>query len=165
MHHGYVYYKHMELCVYMLQMSFIYSRIELLVTIYTTWCIRWVLKIRFGIPIKPLRLYSYIVTGWEFLISVCLYLCILNQAHTVHRPAHAWFLKIVSVLTSVCLCMFVDVCVCVCVCVCMCVCACAYVCMWVRACVHICVCPIHRLLIISGVIWHDIQPICFIWQL
>ena len=47
---------------------------------------------------------------------------------TDHRPAHAWFLKIVSVRTSVCMC----------------------------ACM--CVCPPPRLLITGGVMWRDMDP-------
>ena len=37
----------------------------------------------------------------------------LNQVHTGHRLACAWFLKIVSVRISVCVCVCVLVCVCV----------------------------------------------------
>ena len=36
----------------------------------------------------------------------------LNQARASHRPARAWFLKTVSVRTSVC--VFVRVCLCMC---------------------------------------------------
>ena len=43
---------------------------------------------------------------------------LLNQARASRRTVPAWFLKIVSVWTSVCVC----VCVCVCLCVCLCVC-------------------------------------------
>ena len=46
----------------------------------------------------------------------------------------------------VCMCVFC-VCVCVCVCVCLCVCTC------------VCVCPSLRLLITSGVMWCDVDPI------
>ena len=61
----------------------------------------------------------------------------LNQVCAGHRPAHTWFLKIVSVQTSVC--------VCVCVCC-------------------VCVCPSPRLLIISGVMWHDMDSILLVKQ-
>ena len=74
---------------------------------------------------------------------------------------HAWFLKIFCADVCVCVRVFVCVCVsagCVCVCVCMCVC----VCVCVFACV--CVCLPLRLLITSGVIWHDIKPIWLIKQ-
>ena len=54
---------------------------------------------------------------------------VLNQVRTSHRPERTWFLKIVSVWTSI------YVCVCVCVCV-----------------------P-PRLLITSGVMWHDMDLI------
>ena len=37
----------------------------------------------------------------------------LNQAHAGHRPAFAWFLKIVSLWMSVCVCVCVYVCMCV----------------------------------------------------
>ena len=57
----------------------------------------------------------------------------LNQACTYLWPACDWFLKIVSVWTSI-------ICMCVCVHVCDCVCV-----------------PL-RLLITSGVIWCDIDP-------
>ena len=59
----------------------------------------------------------------------------LNQAHTGHRPACAWFLKIDPVWIVY---MRVYVCVCVCVCVCM--------------------CPPLRLLITSGMMWHNMDP-------
>ena len=44
--------------------------------------------------------------------------------------------------------MFVCVCMCVCVCVCVCV----------RVYVSVCVCLPPRLLITSGMMWHDIGP-------
>ena len=51
----------------------------------------------------------------------------LNHARTGHRPAHTWFLKIVSVrIVS----MRSRVCACVCVCVCVCVHAQGYGMMW-----------------------------------
>ena len=62
----------------------------------------------------------------------------LNQACAGRKPAHAWFLKIVSVQMSVC--------------VCVCVFACA------------CVCPPLRLLITGGVMWHDMNPIWLVKQ-
>ena len=68
--------------------------------------------------------------------------CYLNQACAGRRPAHAWFLKINVVWI-----VGMRVCVCVCVCVC------------VHACVHACVCPLPRLLITSGVMWHDMDLI------
>ena len=58
----------------------------------------------------------------------------LNQVSASLWPAHTWFLKIVSVWTSVC----VFVCVCL---------LCA------------CVCPPPRLLITSGMMWRDKNPI------
>ena len=73
---------------------------------------------------------------------------LLNQEHASLQFAHAWFLKIVSVQTSVyvcvctCVCMYMCVCVCTCVlvfvrlCVCVCVCACVHAC--VHACVLVC---------------------------
>ena len=52
-------------------------------------------------------------------------------------PARAWFLKIDPVrIVSICVCVFACVCVCVCVCVCL---------------------P-PRLLMTSGMMWHDIDP-------
>ena len=57
----------------------------------------------------------------------------LNQVRAGCRPACVWFLKIVSVRTSVC------VCVCQCVCV------------------FVCVCPPLRLLITNGTMWHDMD--------
>ena len=57
---------------------------------------------------------------------------LLNQAHAGHRPTRAWFLKVDAV-------QIVSMCVYVCVCV--------------------CVCPPPRLLITSGVMWHDIDLI------
>ena len=62
------------------------------------------------------------------------------------NQACAWFPKIVSVQTSVC--VFVSVCVCVCVFV----------------CVFVCVCPPLRLLITSGVMWRDMDPIQLVKQ-
>ena len=68
---------------------------------------------------------------------------LLNQERAGRRSVHAWCLRIVSVR------MYACACVCVCVCV--------------------CVPP--RLLITSGVMWCDIDPIrlvnsmTFIWQL
>ena len=52
--------------------------------------------------------------------------------------------------------MCVYMCVYVCVCVCVCVCACV--------CVHTCVCPTPRLLITSGVMWRDMDPIQLVKQ-
>ena len=51
-------------------------------------------------------------------------------------------------------------CVCVYVCVCLCVCLCLCVCVFV--CVCMCVCPPPRLLITSGVMWCDMDPIRFL---
>ena len=59
----------------------------------------------------------------------------LNQARAGLRPARAWFLKIDPV---------------------------RIVCM--RACVCVCVCPRPRLLITSGVMWHDIDLIRLVKQ-
>ena len=54
----------------------------------------------------------------------------LNQARVGRRPARAWFLRIASVRE------------------------------WLYACVFVCVCvSAPRLLITSGVIWYDIDPI------
>ena len=58
----------------------------------------------------------------------------LNQERAGLWPARAWFLEIVSVRTSVC----------VCVC--------------------LCVCPPPRLLITSGVMWHDMDLIQLVKQ-
>ena len=58
----------------------------------------------------------------------------LNQARTGHRPARALFLEIVPVRTSVCV----------------------FVCVFV--------CPPPRLLITSGVMWHDMDPIRLVKQ-
>ena len=63
---------------------------------------------------------------------------LLNQARAGLRPVRVWFLIIVSVRTSVC--VFV----------------CVFVCLCVR--------PPPRLLITSGVIWHDIDPIRLVKQ-
>ena len=64
----------------------------------------------------------------------------------------AWFLKIEPVrIVSMC------VCVCMCVCMFMCVCVCLCVCVDVCVCVFVCLCP--RLLITSGVMWRDLDPI------
>ena len=60
----------------------------------------------------------------------------LNQAYAGRRPVPTCFLKIVSVWTSACVCVYVCVFVCVCLCV-----------------------SAPRLLIISGVMWHDMDPI------
>ena len=64
-------------------------------------------------------------------------------------PALAWFLKIDPV-------RIVSMCVCLCVCVCVRV----YVCM----CVCACVCLPPRLLITSGMMWHDVDPTQLIKQ-
>ena len=72
---------------------------------------------------------------------------LLNQARTGRRPVRAWFFRIASVRE----CRYACVCVCVCVCACACVCVC------VRACACVCLPP--RLLITSGVMWCDIDPI------
>ena len=61
----------------------------------------------------------------------------LNQACTGHRLASAWFLKIDPV-------RIVSMCMCVCVCV--------------------CVCPLPRLLITSGMMWSNIDPIQLVKQ-
>ena len=65
---------------------------------------------------------------------------LLNQVCTCHRLTCTWFIKIVSVQMSVCVCMYVCVFVCVCVCVCL----------------------LLRLLIASGMKWHDMDPIIMI---
>ena len=62
----------------------------------------------------------------------------------------AWFLKIISVRTSVS--VFVCLCVCVCVSVCVCVCLC------------VCVSTL-RLLIASGMMWHDMDPCNWLYKL
>ena len=62
------------------------------------------------------------------------YLNFLNQARAGLRPARAWFLEIVPVRTSVCVCL----------------CACE--------------CPPPRLLITSGVMWRDMDPIQLVKQ-
>ena len=82
------------------------------------------------------RLKYNICCSWilDIRISTC-----SNQACAGLRPARAWFLKIVSV--RMCVCVFVCVCMCVCVCVC------------------VCVCPPQRLLITSGMMWRDMDPI------
>ena len=59
-------------------------------------------------------------------------LTILNQVCTGHRPVHTWFLKIDPV-------RIISMCVCVCL--------------------RVCVCPPSRLLITSGMMQHDINPI------
>ena len=69
----------------------------------------------------------------------CLSIHFLNQARSGRRLARAWFLKIVSVQTSVC----VFVCVCVHVRV-------FFLC--------VCVCLLPRLLITSGMMWRDMDP-------
>ena len=74
-------------------------------------------------------------------------LSFLNQACTSHRLVCTWFLKIVSVQTSVCVCVY-SVCVFVCVC----------------ACVRACVCVPSRLLITSGMMWHYMDHIRLIKQ-
>ena len=68
---------------------------------------------------------------WFYCISnMDTFLVLLNQAR---RPARAWFLRIASVRESMRVCVF--------------------------ACVCVCVCPPPRLLITSGVMWCDIDPI------
>ena len=49
-----------------------------------------------------------------------------------------------------------------CVCVCVCVCVCAFVCVCVCMCV--CVCSSQRLLITSGMMWHDMDPMQLVKQ-
>ena len=89
-----------------------------------------------SLPILPM-------TNWLMLIFVCNAICVykfimystfvlvlLNQACACLQPAHTWFLRIVSV----------------------------HKCLY--ACLHVCVCvclPL-RLLITSGMMWHDIDP-------
>ena len=67
----------------------------------------------------------------------------------------------------VCVCICV-VCVCICV-VCVCVCACVHGCMRERACGCACVFLHPRLLITSGMMWHDMDLIqlvtAVVWQL
>ena len=55
----------------------------------------------------------------------------LNQACAGRRPVHAWFLRIASVRESMRVCVLA----------------------------RVCVCPPPRLLITSGVMWCDIDPI------
>ena len=55
----------------------------------------------------------------------------LNQVRAGCRPVHAWFLKIVSLQTSICVC----VCVCVCLGVCVCDGTSIYVCVFGCVCV------------------------------
>ena len=55
----------------------------------------------------------------------------------LHKKAHNRIGMSVCVFVCVCVCVFACVCVCVCV----------------------CVCPPLRLLITSGVMWHDMNPI------
>ena len=89
----------------------------------------------------------WVISHLLFITCICvLYSRLLNQAC-------AWFLRI----ASVCECLYTGVCVCVFVCVCVCVCVCVFVCV----CVYVCVCvrvP-QSLLIISGVMWCNIDPI------
>ena len=68
-------------------------------------------------------------------MRVVSYISFLNQARAGLWPARAWFLKIDPV---------------------------RIVCM--RACVCVCVCPRPRLLITSGVMWHDIDLIRLVKQ-
>ena len=75
----------------------------------------------------------------QFLFIYCCFWLFLNQA----RAAHAWFLEIALVRTSVC----------VCVCVCMCV---------LSVCLFVCLPP--RPLITSGVIWCDIGCVRLVKQ-
>ena len=69
-----------------------------------------------------------------------------------------------NVVECVCVrvCMFVCTYVCVHACMCECVCTCGYVracvCACMLTCVYVFVCPFLSLSIISGVIWHDMNP-------
>ena len=54
--------------------------------------------------------------------------------------------------------------VCVYTCVCVCVCVCVYVCVYVCACVCVCLCLPPRLLITSGMMWRDMDPIRLVKQ-
>ena len=74
--------------------------------------------------------------GWHTILRdiqrfVCTWHLLLNQARTGCRLARAWFLRIASVCERLY--------------------ACVYVC--------VCVCPPPRLLITSGMMWYDIDPI------
>ena len=53
---------------------------------------------------------------------------------------------------------------CLCVCVYVCVCVGMCVCVWVCVYVCVCVCPPLRLLITSGVMWHDMGSIWLVKQ-
>ena len=78
-------------------------------------------------------------------VSYLQHLIYLNQARASLRPAHAWFLKIDPK-------WIVSMCVCVCVCVSVCLCVCVFV------------CPPPRLLITSGLMWHNMDPIQLVKQ-
>ena len=60
---------------------------------------------------------------------------LFNQVCAGHRPVHAWFFRIASVRKCLYACVF----------------ACVFAC--------VCVCPPPRLLITSGMMWCDIDPI------
>ena len=81
-----------------------------------------------------------------FLFKTVILYHYINNDYTRYNICSTWFLRIAFVRGCLyaCLCVCVSVCVCVCVCV---------VC--VRVCVHV---P-PRLLITSGMIWCDIDPI------
>ena len=93
----------------------------------------------------------------------------ISQVHSLQDGHGGWSddMALVSVCVSVCLCMCVSMCVsvsvclCLCECVCICVSVCLCVCVFACMCVCVCVCvhPPPRLLITSGVMWHDMNPI------
>ena len=90
------------------------------------------------LPIKKSKKCACSKTGnLNSIKNYCPISLLLNQAR-------AWFLKIHPVRI---------VCMCMCVCVCL------------RVCVCVCVCPPPRLLITSGMMWRDIDPIRLVKQL
>ena len=85
-----------------------------------------------------LRVSNYVAMPHAVFCSLCIALFLfLNQACAGLWPARAWFLKVEPV-------RIVSMCV--------------YVCVCLR------VCPPPRLLITSGVMWHDIDPIQLVKQ-
>ena len=103
----------------------------------------WSLLLKFHHSINPFS-----------MLSTALF---LNQAHARWRVPG--FLKL-FLCGRVCVFVCVYVCLCMGLCVCMSVCVCVCVC----ACVCVCVYPPQRLLITSGVIWCDMDPIRLVKQ-
>ena len=98
-------------------------------------------------------------------VCVCLHVCVCVCVYVCVCVCVCVCLRVFA-----CVCLHVCVCVCVCVymcvfaCVFVCVCLCVFVCVFACVCVRVCLCVLRvslppRLLITSGVMWHDIDPI------